>query len=154
MRSETKAEIVVAGGAAAFLAYLWWANRAAGAGTGVETLTQPSNTPFAAPGVPDPTFPGEVANSQAAPFGITFNAGDISLGGSTINGPQVGGVTGGAVNVGAPSFYNATPYGAAGSCGCGCDEHGTPIQFGSVSDAASWLAQSGGGSFDVNAPYY
>jgi len=112
MTTETRTEIILFTALAAFLVFLWWLNRAAGAGSGLAGLRQSLTDPNAAP-LFNVTIPGG--------GGVNYNAGDVSFGGSTFN-------------VGGPSLGAALP----GACNCGSNS-AAPV-FGSLADMSAFLA--------------
>ena len=123
MQHETKAEIVVVAGAAAFLAWLWWQNRAAGNGTGLDMFGLPGGTNAVTAGTPSPVniqipaaVPGLIAN---------YNPGDVIL-------PAL------------PSWTinNNVSYPAGGSCNCGEGSAGLTL-LGGGADLTSWLQSNG-----------
>lgn len=72
---ETKAEIVVVAGVAAALLWLWWANRASGAGSGLESFPG-----FAGVGSGDAggQLTAPILNNIPAAAGLSVNPGDYS----------------------------------------------------------------------------
>lgn len=115
MKEETKIEIAIFGGLAAFMLYLWLGNQQAGAGTGLESFPAFANaegTPATPPG------PGQ--------FTVGDNPGtsNYTVGGSNI---QLGNVPGLA---------------ACNQCGSGSSGGG--MQFGSTADLVAYLQASGG----------
>lgn len=115
MQTETKTEIVVAVGVAAVLAYIWWSNHQAGAGTGMEGIFPTMGA--GANAVPSGASLGDIAPAAGASF--NYNGGDINL----------------------PATPLDTPLGGAA---CGCQQPGgggstTTTIFGSSNDLQAFL---------------
>jgi len=93
MTTETRTEIVLFSALAAFLAFLWWTNRANGAGSGVQGIMPAIFDPTAAP-----LF--NLTSPNVAGTNLSYSPGDVSFGGSAFNigGPSLGAVTPGACN--------------------------------------------------------
>lgn len=133
MDRDNRVEILLVALAAVVLAWLWFANRAAGAGTGIGAAVLPLSgisdnngtpVPASALGPINLTQQGGVTYDDTF-GGDTFDIGAITIGATTITGPTLGGVT---LNLGG---------GQPGSCTCGGTVGNT---FGSEADLSNYLS--------------
>jgi hypothetical protein len=133
MTTETKTEIVVAAGVAAFFLYLWWASRA--------RATPASNPLSAAPGISLSTASGQPL-SGPSPFNIPAAVGGDTIAGAGPSTFDLGGV-------GVPSGP-----GMPGDCGCTVGTGTSGPQFGSVTDLIQYLSSPAAVTSSPPAPAY
>lgn len=114
VHTETKTEIVAFSALAAFLAFLWWHNRAQGAGDGLGAFPSFEDDQSAQPLIAPATLPAAVPGEQ---FSVTIPG----------------------ANLPAPGVYNLAG-GQAGSCNCS-DGSGNTM-FGSNADLTAFLASN------------
>jgi len=113
MSPETKSEVIVVGIAGAVLLFVWARNRAAGGGTGTESLPLLSNTTApVAGGAPSFNIPAPVPGL------------DVSY-------------TGSPYSLAAPSAFTLDA-GGASACNCSSGTQSSST-FGSPTDLAAWL---------------
>ncbi len=81
MTGETKSEVIIFTGLAAFLGFLWWMNRQSGAGTGLEGLGLPG---IDTSGLPSLSAPGPTTFDIG---GSNYNVGSSPNGSSSCGCP-------------------------------------------------------------------
>lgn len=119
MTQESKTEIVIFSGLAAFLAALWWMNRQAGAGTGLEGTSFLPDFSSGSSGVPNLS-------------GTTPNA--FNIGGDSYTGPVFNSTSPGSGGCGCSSCQ---PNGGAVAFGTS-DDLASYLASGTASGAPSW----------------